>query len=482
MTAHTGRNVSQPFPGGANVGDGVARKTSERQHLTTGRTRRALKVGTLTTQVGGSYLLNALRRPFQSVDTRRKDLLDTHLRNAMLIVERSQELKGTFLKLMQMLSMRSDLFPADVLQVLSVVQSEVPPMPYAMIRERIVEELGRPPEELYAHFEEEAFAAASLGQVHRATLHDGTDVVVKVQYPGVDLTVDQDLKNVKALLQTFTLIARDVLRQKVDVDDVYRELAERLGEELDYENEARNTERFAKMFADDDEIVIPRTFAELVSKRVLTMSYVEGYKLADMLNPGVDQELKDWIAVKYFRTLWRQVFEFGTLHTDPHPGNYLVTYHPKLAILDFGSIRIFPDEIRAQYLKLARALMSRARDDAAQACVALGFIGEGDDPQPMLDMLDLIFDPVYEDREYDPHDYNTVERAMKIATISLEKRVFKSPGHSVFLMRALVGLDSYIQQFGTVANFHRLFLECIEDAERRTAARPSRRSAQARER
>ena len=126
--------------------------------------------------------------------------------------------------------------------------------------------------------------------------------------------------------------------------------------------------------------------------------------------------------------------------------------------------------------------MSRARDDAAQACVALGFIGEGDDPQPMLDMLDLIFDPVYEDREYDPHDYNTVERAMKIATISLEKRVFKSPGHSVFLMRALVGLDSYIQQFGTVANFHRLFLECIEDAERRTAARPSRRSAQARER
>ena len=116
----------------------MARKTPDRQHLTTGRTRRALKVGTLTTQVGGSYLLNALKRPFQSVDERQKDLLDTHLKNAMLIVERSQELKGTFLKLMQMLSMRSDLLPPDVLQVLSVVQSEVPPMPYGMIREQIV--------------------------------------------------------------------------------------------------------------------------------------------------------------------------------------------------------------------------------------------------------------------------------------------------------------------------------------------------------
>jgi len=446
----------------------VSRKTPEKQHLTTGRTRRALKVGTLTTQVGGSYLLNALKRPFQSVDERRKDMLDTHLKNAMLIVERSQELKGTFLKLMQMLSMRSDLLPPDVLQVLSVVQSEVPPMPYPMIRAQIVEEFGKPPEELFATFAEEAFAAASLGQVHRATLHDGSDVVVKVQYPGVDATVGQDLKNVKALLQTFTLIARDVLRQNVDVDGVYQELSERLSEELDYENEARNTERFRTMFADDDEIVIPQPYPELVSRRVLTMSFVDGYKLADMLNPGVDQELRDWIAIKYFRTLWRQVFEFGTLHTDPHPGNYLITYHPKLAILDFGSIRIFPDAIRRAYLALARALLERDRPAASRACIALGFIGDGDDPEPMLDMLDLVFDPVYEDRDYDPADYDTVDRAMKIAAISLEKRVFKSPGHSVFLMRALVGLDSYIQQFGTRANFHRLFRECIVAAERRT--------------
>jgi predicted unusual protein kinase regulating ubiquinone biosynthesis (AarF/ABC1/UbiB family) len=442
-----------------------------REHLTTGRTRRALKVGGLTTQVGGSYLLNALRRPFQSVDERQRDLLDTHLKNAVRLVERSQELKGTFLKLMQMLSMRNDLLPPEVLQILSVVQSDVPPMPFPMIRKQIVRELGHPPEEIFASLDEQAFAAASLGQVHRGRLHTGEEIVVKVQYPGVEATVAQDLKNVKMLLHTFTLIARDVLRQPVDVEEVYRELDERLGEELDYENEARNTARFFEMFKDDEEILLPQVHPELTSRRVLTLSYLDGYKLADILAPGVDQDLKDWVSVKYFRTLWRQVFEFGTLHTDPHPGNYLVTFHPKLAILDFGSIRIFPEEIRKAYLALARALLDRDRDDAADALVILGFIGAGDDPEPMIQMLDIIFEPAYEDRRYDPRAYDSVERAMSAAAIKLEHRVFRSPGHAVFLMRALVGLDSYLQQFGTVTNYHRLFEECVSEGERRSRRR-----------
>jgi predicted unusual protein kinase regulating ubiquinone biosynthesis (AarF/ABC1/UbiB family) len=450
----------------------VSRKQTAKSDLTTGRTRRALKVGTLSTQVGSSYLWNALRRPFQSVDTQRRDLLDTHLRNAMLIVERSKELKGAFMKLLQMLSMRHDLLPPEVLEVLSVVQSQVPPMPYATIREQIVRELGKPPEELFASFDTEAFAAASLGQVHRARLADGAELAVKVQYPGVDQTVGQDLKNVKALLHTFTLVARDVLRQRVDADEVYQELEERLGEELDYQNEGRNTARFGEMFADDDEIVIPRWHPERTSRRVLTLSYVDGYKLTDILSPGVDQSLKDWVSIKYFRVLWRQVFEFGTLHTDPHPGNYLLTYHPKLVLLDFGSIRIFPEAIRAAYLGLARALLDRDDGAAAHACVDLGFIDAADDPAPMLEMLRLIFGPaIDEDRDYDPRDYNSIDRAMRAAAIALEHRVFRSPGHRVFLLRALIGLDSYLQQLGTVTNYKRLFEECVANAEGRVVAR-----------
>ena len=445
-------------------------KSRSSEALTTGRTRRALKVGSLTTQVGGNYLWNALKRPFQSVDERNRELLDTHLKNAMLIVERSQELRGTFLKLTQMLSMRNDLLPSEMLEVLSVVQSDVPPMSFDLIREQITRELGAPPENLFAELEEEAFAAASLGQVHRGRLRSGEDVVVKVQYPGVAQTVSQDLKNVKALLQTFTVIARDVMRQQVDVEEIYQELEERLNEELDYENEARNAQLFGRMFADDEEIIIPEVYPDLTSRRVLTAEYVEGYKLADILAPGVDQGLKDQIAIKYFKTLWRQVFEFGTLHTDPHPGNYLVTFHPKLALLDFGSIRVFPEEIRRSYRQLARALMDQDKDAAGRALIDLGFIDEGHDPAPMVQVLDVIFEPAYADRPYDPQEYNSIERAMNAAAIKLENRVFNSPGHSLFLGRALVGLDSYMQQFGSVVNYHQLFEECIREAEERDAA------------
>jgi predicted unusual protein kinase regulating ubiquinone biosynthesis (AarF/ABC1/UbiB family) len=436
-----------------------------RAGITRGRTRRVLKVGELATSVGSSYIWQAVRWPFRSADQRQQALLDTHIKNAIRIVERSKELRGAFMKLVQMLSMRDDILPAEALQVLSVVQSSVPPMDYALIRKQITRELGRPPEELFAWFDAEAFAAASLGQVHKARLKRGEEVVVKVQYPGVEETVKQDLQNVKALLQTFTLIGRDMMRQKIDQSDVYRELEERLHEELDYVNEAKNIALFQRMFHDDDEVVIPAVYPQLSSRRVLTMGHVEGYPLKDILSPGVDQSLKDWVAVKYFRVVWRQIFEHGVLHTDPHPGNYLVTYHPKLAILDFGSIRIFPENIRGAYHRLAKAILARDEKTMAQCFVTLGFSDPGDDPQPLVRIMYVIFEPVLKDRVYDPRDYHSVEKGMEIATIGFENRLFKAPGHRVFLVRALMGLDSYLKQLGTVINWHREFKRCVDAVE-----------------
>ena len=229
-------------------------------------------------------------------------------------------------------------------------------MDYPTIAEQIRRELGRRPEHLFASFEPEAFAAASLGQVHRARLKSGEEVAVKVQYPGVDDTVEQDLKNVKLLLRTFQGIARDLMRQKIDTRALYSELQERLREELDYVNEARNMTLFARLLADDDEIMIPRAFKELSSRRVLTMTYLDGYQLGDVLSPGTDEELRRWVARKYYQLVWRQIFEFSVLHTDPHPGNYLVSYHPRLGILDFGSVRRFGEPVRQAHLQVrARA-------------------------------------------------------------------------------------------------------------------------------
>ena len=230
--------------------------------LTQGRAKRALRVGSLTSAVGGSYVWHALTQLFQSANKKEQALLDLHLKNALRVVERSRELRGTFMKLIQMLSMRGDLLPSEVVDVLSVVQSSVPPMDSALIRAQVKAELGSWPHQLFQRFEPEAFAAASLGQVHRARLKNGREVVVKIQYPGVDTTVEHDLKNTRALLQTLTLLTRDILRQRFEVDEICHEMTARLREELNYLHEAENIKRFRRLFADDEELLIPQVFPE----------------------------------------------------------------------------------------------------------------------------------------------------------------------------------------------------------------------------
>ncbi|MGH7907764.1 MAG: AarF/UbiB family protein, partial [Candidatus Binataceae bacterium] len=146
---------------------------AKRKSLTSGRARRAIKIGGLASQVGSSYLWNSLRRPFLDASKRERELLETHVRNARRIVQSSQQLRGAFMKLIQMLSMRSDLLPDEAIDVLKATRSSVPPMDYGMISDQIKREFGKRPEQLYSNFEPEAFAAASLGQVHRAHLKDG---------------------------------------------------------------------------------------------------------------------------------------------------------------------------------------------------------------------------------------------------------------------------------------------------------------------
>ncbi|HTY54931.1 MAG TPA: AarF/UbiB family protein [Candidatus Binataceae bacterium] len=437
----------------------------ERKKLTSGRARRAIRIGGLASQVGSSYLWTTLRKQFLSDDAGQRELLDVHIRNARRIVESSKELRGAFMKLIQMLSMRRDILPDQALDVLKLTQSSVPPMDYKMIAEQLRRELGKKPEQLFASFEQRAFAAASLGQVHRARLRSGEEVAVKIQYPGVEETVDQDLRNLKLLLQTFRAIAHDVMRQKIETRSIYDELAERLKEELDYVNEARNIATFARLLADDSETMIPRVIPELSSRRVLTMTYLDGYALADVLAPGVDRALKDWVARKYYALVWRQILEFGVVHTDPHPGNYVVSYHPRLGILDFGSIRRFPEPLRRAHVKLARALLDDDARAMGEAMVALGYLDSRQDRAPMVQILRILFEPIMTERAYDPSEYDSLAKAREVGEITLAHKLYKSPAHSVFLMRALVGLEGIIKQLGCVTKYREIFHRCVERAE-----------------
>jgi predicted unusual protein kinase regulating ubiquinone biosynthesis (AarF/ABC1/UbiB family) len=160
------------------------------------------------------------------------------------------------------------------------------------------------------------------------------------------------------------------------------------------------------------------------------MDRLVGYPLHDIMAPGVDQDLKDWVGLKLFRLIWRQMFEFGVLHADPHPGNYLVTHHPKLGILDFGSVRVFEPAVRLGYLRTARALLAGDAAAVGDAVVDLGFVDAGDDPAPFVEILRIVCEPVLVDRAYDPRDYDVVERGSRSAR-SLSHRLYKAPGHQV---------------------------------------------------
>ncbi|MBF6568160.1 MAG: AarF/ABC1/UbiB kinase family protein [Candidatus Binataceae bacterium] len=439
---------------------------ADRKTLTSGRARRAIKIGGLASQVGSSYLWNSIRRPFLNASKADRELLETHIKNARRIVESSQQLRGAFMKLIQMLSMRSDLLPIEAVDILKTTRSSVPPMDYSMIAAQVKRELGKPPEQIFASFEPDAFAAASLGQVHRATLKSGEQVAVKVQYPGVAETVGQDLGNMKMLLRTFQAIAGDVMRQKIDTRTVYRELEDRLREELDYVNEARNIKEFRRLLADDEEVMIPRVIEKLSSKRVLTMTYLDGYWLSDVMSPAVDEDLRRWVARKYYRLVWRQILELGVLHTDPHPGNYLVSHHPRLGILDFGSIRHYSDALRQGSLTLARGLLGRDDKLIAQAMVKLGYLDHDQDPAAMVQVIYILFEPLMKNGVYDPNQYDSIGKMAEVGEIAVKHKLYKSPPHSVFTLRALIGLDGIVKGLAVPDNYQVLFREAVAHATR----------------
>jgi predicted unusual protein kinase regulating ubiquinone biosynthesis (AarF/ABC1/UbiB family) len=437
---------------------------AERKDLTSGRARRAMKIGGLASQVGSSYLWTSLRRPFLSSGRYDQELLDTHLKNARRIVESSKQLRGTFMKLIQMLSTRTDLLPGDALDILKATQSSVPPMDYPLIAKQIRRELSKSPEQLFASFEREAFAAASLGQVHRARLKNGQEVAVKIQYPGVDATVEQDLGNLKLLLRTLQAIAGDIMRQKIDTKTIFSELAERLREEIDYVNEARNIGEFNRLLADDEDIVLPRVIKDLSSRRVLTMTYVEGYRLSDVFGTETDAQLRTWVARKYYCMLWRQILEFGVLHSDPQPGNYLVSYHPKLGILDFGSVRHFSEPVRKASLQLAQTIIAGDDRAMAAALVKLGYLDRTQEPAPMVKIIYMLFEPVITDRPYHPDEFDAMGKAATVGEIAYEHKLYKSPRHSIFLIRSLIGLDGIMKGLGAKMNYAALFRECVRNA------------------
>lgn len=306
----------------------------------------------------------------------------SHRRNAEDIYRLCAELRGGVLKVGQLLSTRGDLLPPVYVEVLSKLQDRAPPLPAEVISAVIESELGRGINELFAEFDPEPLAAASLAQVHAALLPGGEAVAVKVMIPGIEERVRADLA---ALEHLGAALGRDLV-PGIDTASLAAELARAIDGELDYRAEARQLERFARFAAGDDRWRVPAVFAEHSGRRVLTMERIEGVSLSAHLETAPPADADRLIALLIELTA-AQFLRHGAVHGDPHPGNFIVEPDGRLAVLDFGCILELSDSERLAYIRLIAAVVARDRDAMLAALGDAGFRAGSD--AAMVELADM---------------------------------------------------------------------------------------------
>ncbi len=432
-----------------------------------GRLVRTLKTGWMGSAVASSYLGGKLLDRFRADAGRAEAELQRHVQNARRIAGTMRELRGPLMKVGQLLSTHAEALPGEYGEILRSLQSSAPPMSYATIRDVIVRDLGAPPEALFKTFSREAMAAASLGQVHRATLPDGTDVAVKVQYPGADASVDGDLKNLKLGAAMVKKLLADVVgNERLDFTPVAEEIAEHLAQETDYCREAYNARLLATLFEGVDWIVIPRVHPEFSGLRVITYDYLDGDDLGAALKHG-DLARRELIVRRLSDAFWFQVTRGGVLHADPHPGNYRILPDGRLGLLDFGCVKIFDEE---RFLKpFIEMVISRLSGDSERfkdAMCALGLLHDRDDAREMADMLriaDYFSTGILRDEEFDFTTFSYVRAAKELVLYFLQaRRVPPSQRDFIFLTRVVLGYYEYFSRARARTNFRRLVEPWIE--------------------
>jgi predicted unusual protein kinase regulating ubiquinone biosynthesis (AarF/ABC1/UbiB family) len=341
-----------------------------------GALRRLWAFGGLQAQIALAYLAYEARSWFLDADRRERELAEAHLRAAIKMLRTMGYLRGAASKLGQALANLPQVVPDQIVETLERLHFEAPPMHFALLREHVRDELGQEPEEAFATFDTRAFAAASLGQVHRATLKSGEDVAVKVQYPAIGRSIRSDFRNLSAFLLPLRL-GRGWEPLKAQIEEIRRVIEQ----ETDYQQEAEWQRRARSLFHEDDPILVPRVHDELSTRRVLTMEYLDGVHLPAFLADNPSQERRDHFGDLIVLAGSRLHYAGRLLYADPHPGNFLFRSDGRLGLLDFGCVRPYTDR-EWECNRLAELAIQGSDDDVVRALRASLGLAEGEALDP----------------------------------------------------------------------------------------------------
>jgi predicted unusual protein kinase regulating ubiquinone biosynthesis (AarF/ABC1/UbiB family) len=369
-------------------------------------------------------------------------------------------LKGPLMKVAQLLATIPEALPKEYAAQLSQLQSQAPPMGRPFVRRRMASELGPGWQSRFKDFSFEAAAAASLGQVHHATAQDGRALACKLQYPNIESAVEADLAQLSLI---FSLYRR--YDQSINPERIYEELAERLREELDYDREARHMALYRHMLRDESDVQVPEVLAELSTRRLLTMTWLDGQRLTDFEDASIEQ--RNALAYNLFRAWYVPFYDYAVIHGDPHLGNYTASPEMELNLLDFGCIRVFRPALVQGVIDLYWAL---ERGDMALAVHAYETWGFTDLRKEVIDTLNLwaafIYAPLMEDRSRLIEETNSGAYGREVA-FNVQRGLRRiggvtPPREFVLMDRAAIGLGSVFMHLGAEINWHRLFMELIE--------------------
>lgn len=415
-------------------------------HIPTGKVSRASKLIMTGARIGVNYLKYYKNKLTDTEDDARRRL---HEDNASDIYDSLSNLKGSALKVAQMLSMDKSLLPQQYVEKFSLSQFSVPPLSAPLVNKTFQRYFGKLPSELFDRFDESAVNAASIGQVHRAW-KDGKPLAVKIQYPGVAESISSDLKLVKPIaIRMFNL-------QEKDSDKYFREVEDKLLEETDYHLEIKQSMEIAEACAHIPHLQFPQYYPEWSSQKILTMDYMDGLHLSDFAATNHDQKLANKIGQALWDFYMFQIHTLKKVHADPHPGNFMVSEAGDLIAIDFGCVKVIPDEFYRPYFQLSRSAILDDPTAFHEKMIELELIKPGDSPEEQEychvlfhEMISTFMTPLKQ-KHFDFSDITYFNRvydlAEKFSTEGRMKKFNSNRGskHFIYINRTFFGLYSLL--------------------------------------